>query len=85
MFHVVEVDTVAKFGIVEADTQEEATSMDARKAVLAKAAERMPKPGISGNYYVYPVNAAGECSDALLSGKEPTAKFRVRYPLDSAL
>jgi hypothetical protein len=85
MFTVLEVNASAKFAIVESDTQEEATSMAARKAVLEKAAATMPKPGISGNYYAYPVNAAGECTDAVLSGKEPAVRVRVRYPLDSAL
>jgi hypothetical protein len=71
---------------VQAATQEEALSRAAKDLVLQTAAQRgLPRPGLSGGESVYPVDAEGKTSDALIMGQGVVAGYRADYPVTGGL
>lgn len=66
--------------VVEGDSIEELMRSSTSNAAIEKAASLgLHRPGISNSTGVYPVDAAGEASDAVLSGKSPVAGYRRDY------
>lgn len=67
--------------IIEADQQEEATSLAARELALQTAASRLSSPGLADQPSPYPVDANGESPEELITGKsgQRAAAFRCDY------
>lgn len=70
---------------VQGDTQEEVTSAAAKNLALSEAGSRISRPGISGSPSAYPVDAAGETSDALMMGRGQVAGYRCDFPITGGL
>jgi hypothetical protein len=72
---------------IEGDGQEEVMSHPAKQLALQTAtAGGISRPGLSGNESVYPVDAEGNSSDALVLGQAGKAHaFRCDYKIQGGL
>lgn len=72
--------------IVEADGQEEVTSLPARQAALDQASQLITRPGHDGTATPYPVDENGNTSDDLLFGRAgKVAGYRADFKFNSGL
>lgn len=72
--------------IVQADTQSEALSTQARTLVLQEAGRHgVARAGLSGGESVYPVDDKGECSSDLMAGRGQVAGYRCDYRVAGGL
>jgi hypothetical protein len=72
--------------VVEAPTRELVLSAEAKKAAVSWAMGKgVRNPGIAGNVSAYPVDAAGNSDNDLLTGAAAVAAFRADIPLNETL
>lgn len=68
--------------VVQADTQEEATSAAARDLALnTAAANGISRPGLSQTPSAYPIDAEGKSEGDVLLGRVPVAGYRCDFSI----
>lgn len=88
MLRVIQAEFTDRSGtvIIQADSQDEALSTQARNLAIQEAGKRgLSRAGLSGGESVYPVDSAGNCTPELMAGKGHVAGYRCDYRVAGGL